>query len=131
MRPPWASALSIQFEDEQQGRSVDFVVSGSSGHDGTAKPAHQGDVLFPVDHVSNGRTHAGAAGLQLKQLLALIGAVGQQPAIVDHLEDQIAGRGDHAATDAAAARRAPDQLLGHGIPGLQHSALFAQRRRAR
>ena len=93
---------------------------------GIAKSSHQRDILLPIDLVGDGRTHASAAGLNLEQLLALIGGVCEQPAIVNHLEDQVTGCGDGSTTDAAAARGAPDQFMVHRIPGFEDTTLIPQ-----
>src|ERR1700722_4822969 len=121
--------LSIQLEDEKQRRSVALGVRWCRVHSRTAEASHQRYILLSIHHVSNGRPHAGAAGLKLKQLVALIGAVRQQPSVIDYLEDQVTRRRHHAAADPTAARRAPNQLLSRGIPSLEHSTFLAQRLR--
>ena len=117
-RPPWASASFHPIRRRTAAAECPLRR--------TAQPAHQGDILLPVHFICDRRTHAGAAGLKLKQLLALVGAISQQPAVVNHLESQISGRRHHAAADAAASRSAPNQLLSHRIPRFQHPALLAQ-----
>src|SRR5580704_19488449 len=94
---------------------------------GIAKPSHQRHILLPIDLVGDRRTHASAAGLNLEQLLALIGGVCEQSAIVDHLEDEVTGCGDGSATDATAARGAPGQFMVDRIPGFEDTTLIPER----
>lgn len=83
-----------------------------------AHSAGQRDVLFAVEHVGDGRAHAATqSGLDFEKFFALIGAVGEQAAVGDDLEYQVAGGGHRSAADAAAERDVPFLFLGYDVPG--------------
>ena len=94
-----------------------------------ARASHECDVLLSVDHVCNRRRCAGLVRLDLQKLFALVGAVRQQPAVTDYLENQVARRGDRTAAGGATARCPPHQLLIHRVPRFQNAALSGQRLR--
>ncbi len=122
-------SLPIHLENEQERRGVHLGIVRADDHGRPAEPSHHRDILLPVHLVRDRRCHAGTAELELKQLVALIGAVREQAAIIDHLEDQVAGGRDGASADTASARRAPNQFLVDGIPGFKDSPIGSQRLR--
>jgi hypothetical protein len=56
---------------------------------------------FPSIIYVIGGPQARATRLKLKKLLALIGAISEQPSILNDVEDEIAGRCDDSAAEAA------------------------------
>ena len=52
-------------------------------------PTHKGNVLFAVEFVGDGRTHATLSCRNFQKLLAILGCVSEQSAIIDNLEHEI------------------------------------------
>src|SRR5262249_13811267 len=90
--------------------------------------AHERDALFSVNHKGNGRTHAAAqACLVLEQLFTFISGVGEQTAVIDDLEDEVACSGQRSASDASSTRSAPPFLLRDGVPREKHASASLHR----
>src|SRR6202011_5978038 len=85
-----------------------------------ALAARQRDILLAIKHVGHGWAHASAkARLDFENLLALIGGVGHQPPVGNHLEDQVPTRSDRAAAASTTGWSPPALLLVYRIPGQQ------------
>src|SRR5580658_2604413 len=78
--------FAVELEHEQHGREIDLIV-GRAHHIGhAAQTAHERDVLLAAGFIRDGRSHAGAPGFGFEQLLSLVGGVGAEGTVVDHLE---------------------------------------------
>src|SRR5207302_10137744 len=76
------------------------------------------------------RSHAAAqSGFDIQQFFAFVRAIGNEVALRQNLENQIACSGDRAPANRSAAGRSPAFLLIHGIPRHEHSTLSFRRNR--
>src|SRR5581483_1822749 len=94
--------------------------------------AHERDVLLAIQFVRDRRAHAALqTGGHFEQLLALIGAIGEQPAVINHLKHDVPGGAQRSTTNGTAARHAPANLLRDWIPGDESAAAPRPRKRIR